>query len=188
MIANSPGNTFPTPASKEGLPPFDAATATIPKLRRLLATETVTSASLVEVYLDQISQYPSTIFTFPKTELMAQAGVCDEMRAAGKIVRPMGGIPVLFAFKAAIYEMLVPTLERAGEGAKLPLEVGDILVMGFVKDDVLGELVKWERCQEGTVASETCVVEGLAVVVRDVEDGDVRNSVRPYRSNEARTG
>ena len=116
---------------------------------------------------------------------MARARGCDDMRAKGKIVGPMGGIPVLFAFKAATYELLVPTLERAG---KLPLEAGDMLVMGFVKENVLGELVKWERRQEGTAVMETCVVEGLAVVVRDVKDDDVWSSVRPYRSNEAWIG
>ena len=102
---------------------------------------------------------------------MARARACDEMRAEGKIMRPLGGIPVLVAVEAAMYELLVPELERAGGGAKLPFVAGSMLVMGFVKENVLGELVKWERLQEGTVVMETCVVEGLAVVVRNVEGG-----------------
>ena len=102
---------------------------------------------------------------------MARARACDDMRAEGKTIRPLGGIPVLVAIDAAEYEQLVPQLERAGGGADLPFVAGSMLVMGFVKENVLEELVKWERLQDGTVVMETCVVEGLAVVVRNVEGG-----------------
>ena len=45
------------------------------------------------------------------------------------------------------------------------------LVLGFLDENVLREAVKWERLEGGTVI-ETCVVEGLAVVVRDVVERD----------------
>ena len=173
MIAKVLGFTFSTPVPRVDLPPFDPSTATIYTLRRLLDRGIVSSGFLVEIYLEKLSRHPSAIFTFPKAELMARARVCDDMRVEGKIVRPLGGIPVLVAVKAAIYELIEPSLGRAGEGAKLTFVAGDMLVMGFVKENVLGELVKWERFQEGTAVLETCVVEGLAVVVKDVEECDV---------------
>ncbi len=187
MIAKLLGYTFPTPAPRVSLPPFDASIATIPKLCRLLATGTVSSAFLVEIYLEKISRHPSPIFTFPKAELMAQARICDNMRAEGKIVRPLRGIPVLFSVKAATYDLMEPNLERAGEGVERPFIAGSVLVLGFLNENVLGELVKWERFREGTAVIETCVVEGLAVVVRDVE-GDIWSCVHGYMSNEAWIG
>ena len=187
MIAKFLGFTFTIPAPRMSLPPFDASIATIPKLRRLLATGTVSSAFLIEIYLEKISRHPSTIFTFPKAELMAQARICDDMRAEGKIVRPLGGIPVLVAVETATYELMEPSLERAGEGVERPFVAGSVLILGFLNENVLGELVKWERLQEGTTVIETCVVEGLAVVVRDVE-GDFWSCVHGYRANEAWIG
>ena len=188
MLARILGYTFPTPAPSASLPLFDPSAATIYTLRRLLDRGIVSSGFLVEIYLEKMSRHPSSIFTFPETELMAQARIYDNMRAEGRIVPPLGDIPVLFAVKAATYEPMVPTLERAGEGAKMPFVAGSMLVMGFVKENVLGELVKWERFQEGTPMIETCVVEGLAVVVRNVEEGDVWSSVHPYMANEAWIG
>ena len=172
MIAKFLGYTFPIPAPRESLPPFDASIATIPKLRRLLATGTVSSAFLVEIYLEKISRHPSTIFTFPKAELVAQARICDNMRAEGKIVRPLGGIPVLVAVEAATYEWLEPNLQRAGEAVWRPFTARGVLVLGFLNENVLGDVVKWERQGEGATVIEACVVEGLAVVVRDTP-GDV---------------
>ena len=85
-------------------------------------------------------------------------------------MRPLGGIPVLVAVKeAAIYRLIEPYPERIGEGVDSPFIAGGFVVLGFVNENVLGEVVKWERLGEGTMAIETCVVEGLAVVVRDVE-------------------
>ena len=172
MIAKFLGYTFPIPAPRESLPPFDASIATIPKLRRLLATGTVSSAFLVEIYLEKISRHPSPIFTFPKAELIAQARICDDMRAEGKAVQPLGGIPVLVAVEEAICKMMEPTLERTGEGVERPFIAGGVLVMGVLNETLLGDVVKWERLREGATVIETCVVEGLAVVVRDTP-GDV---------------
>ena len=85
-------------------------------------------------------------------------------------MRPiLGGIPILIAIEADAYEELVPALQKAGGGKDLPFLVGSMLVVGFVKENVLGERVKWERLKDGRVVMETCVVGGLAVVVRIVE-------------------
>ena len=102
-------------------------------------------------------------------------------------MRPLGGIPVLLAVDTATYELMEPNLERAGEGVERPFVAGSVLVLGFLNENVLGELVKWERLQEGTTVIETCVVEGLAVVVRDVE-GDFWSCVHGYMANEAWIG
>ena len=122
------------------------------------------------------------------------------MRANGNVVRPLGGIPVLVAVKAATYEPMEPDgkgTEGVGrpslaglvarkaathqsmmhdwkgteEGLERPFMDGRGLVLGFLDEGALGEVVKWERLEEGGTVLETCVVEGLAVVVRDVEDG-----------------
>ncbi len=93
------------------------------------------------------------------------------MRVDGKVVRPLGGIPVLVAVKEATYELMEPYRERIGGGVDRPFIAGGVVVLGILNENVLGEVVKWERQGEGATVIETCVVEGLAVVVRDVEGG-----------------
>ena len=132
---------------------------------------------------------------------MAQARVCDDLRAKGMVGRPLGGVPVLVAVKVGTYEMMEPDRKGIGEGGERPflaeliaakagthglMELdreksegrverpfmeGRGLVLGFLDENVLGEVVKWERLEEGATVLEICVFEELAVVVRDVEGG-----------------
>ena len=232
MIAKILRLTITTPDPIVSLPPLNPSTATIPTLRGLLRRGRVTSAFLVEIYLEQVVRHRFDVFTFDQGELMAQAHICDNMRARGNVVGPLGGIPVLVAVNAATYETMEPdgkgteagvgrpplaglvvrkaathqsmmnewkdigegVLERpflAGlatmkatthelrepdrkgteGGLERPIIGGRGLVLGFLDEDMLGEVVKWERLEEGGMVLKTCVVEGLAVVVRDVEDG-----------------
>ena len=76
----------------------------------------------------------------------------------------------LVARKAATHDLMEPDRKRT-EGVERPLMEGRGLVLGFLDENVLREAVKWERLEGGTVI-ETCVVEGLAVVVRDVVERD----------------
>ena len=132
---------------------------------------------------------------------MAQARVFDDMRAKGNIVGPLGGIPVLVALKAGTRELMEPARKGIGEEGERLFLAGSVaekaaahklmesdremieerggrpfiaprgLVLGLLDEDVLGGVVKWERLEEGATVLETCVVEGLAVVVRDTEGG-----------------
>ena len=131
---------------------------------------------------------------------MAQARVCDNTRAKGNVVGPLVGIPVLVAVKQGTYELMKPDRKGIGEGGERPFSTGLVarkaatyelmepdqkwikggerpflggrgLVLGFLDETVLEEVVKWERLEEGATVIETSVVEGLAVVVRDVEGG-----------------
>ena len=171
MIAQIIGYTITNPDPIVTLPPFDLSTATIPTLRRLLDRGRVSSGFLVEVYLDQVLRHHFDIFTFEQGELMAQAHICDDTKARGHVVGPLGGIPVLVAMKAATYEQMKPDRKRTKEGVETPFMEGRGLVLGFLDENVLREVVKWERLEEGGTDVEICVVEGLAVVVRDVEGG-----------------
>lgn len=200
MIAKIPRLIITTPDPLATLPPFDPSTATIPALRGLLDRGRVTCGFLVEIYLDQISRHHFDVFTFEQRELIAQAHICDDMRAKGNVVGPLGGIPVLVAVKAATHELMEPDRERP-EGGERSFLAGLVarkgvthelrepdrkgteeaserrfiggrgLVLGFLDEVVLGEVEKWERLEEGGTVLETCVVEGLAVAVRDVEGG-----------------
>lgn len=102
---------------------------------------------------------------------MAQARVCDDLRKEGEVVRPLGGIPVLIAVKAGTCELMEPDRKEIGKEVERPFIAPGGLVLGLLDEDVLGEVVKWERLEEGATVLETCVVEGLAVVVRDTEGG-----------------
>ena len=171
MLAQITGYTITTPAPIETLSPFDPSTATIPTLRHLLNRGKVSSAFLVEIYLDQVLRHHFDIFTFDMGELMAQARVCDNSRKEGEVVRPLGGIPVLVVVKAGTHELMEPDRKGGVKGVERPFIAPRGLVLGLLDEDVLGEVVKWERLEEGATVLETCVVEGLAVVVRDTEGG-----------------
>lgn len=121
------------------------------------------------------------------------------MSAKGKVGRPLDGVPALVAVEAGTYEIIEPDRKGIGEGVERqvlaglvarkaatyqPLEpdreksegrvespsiAGRGMVLGFLDASLLEEIVKWERVEEEGTVIETGVVEGLAVIVRDVE-------------------
>ncbi|KAI4220073.1 MAG: hypothetical protein LQ349_008177 [Xanthoria aureola] len=79
--------------------PFDVLTTTASELQILLASGTVTSAQLIEVYLAEIERnngyLKAVICTAPKNSLIEKASALDRERSSGTTRSHLHGLPML---------------------------------------------------------------------------------------------
>lgn len=86
-------------SAKTSLASFNVLTATVTDLEKLLNNGTLTSEIVVTEYLKQIEQnngyLHAIIATAPKDLLLQRARFLDKERAAGRVLSPLHGIPLL---------------------------------------------------------------------------------------------
>ena len=86
--------------------PIDVLTTTAAQLREKLDSATVTSANLVQLYLDQIHRHNhhglklnAMISIAPTNLLLERAAILDRERAMGRTRGPLHGIPIIIKDK-----------------------------------------------------------------------------------------
>ena len=82
--------------------PFDPLNTSITEVQRLLASRSISSVGLVEMYLDAIEadnhaglNLRSVLSTHPRESVLAIAAKLDEERSAGFVRGDLHGVPIL---------------------------------------------------------------------------------------------
>jgi amidase len=103
------------PSVSDDHPPvFDPLTTSAAALQKMLAAGTLTSVQVLNEYYRQILKYNGYLRGVYRLAPGERARELDEMRAEGKVLGPLHGIPVLIKVGALVFRLHVGELRDSG--------------------------------------------------------------------------